>query len=667
MPTLEDDLLGLIGGNKEDNDDEMEEDDGDFDVDDDDDDDEDLDDDDEELDDSEEDGLESSKRGRRKKKTNKKRGGLADSEDDDESNLYSDDNEGVVDEGAVERFPLKKRGKLDSSSGVGRSQTTSSSAKKRNKGGDSDSESVEFNLSDYEDGFGDDLMGDEEDRQRLMAMNELDREMELFERQERRDELRRKKEIMLELKAQRDEKKERSRSTRTQKSGKAKYKGALEELVARRQKKGSSGKRRAAKATSQEEDEYDDYMDYEDESDDYLSDEDRKGRRRRRRKDWDPSLEDGELDGEYDIEASLEDIQAVAVKRELLVQWHKEPYFEDVMVGQFVRLAIGSTVAETGNKKSVYRLAKITEVVERPPGKYQTFANEPYFKSPYDIGGGATTSKWLKVRIGKSEASFPIIIVSNSPVEESEFNFYCEQLQEAGLKQPMKHECNTARASQEQGRDFRYTEEDVKRLIEQRRRSASYKTVNYAAEKQRLTGLLDWANQEEDESKVEEYTQALERLEEFHRKEKLKLSKGQSMMDINKRNAERNFELLAKAKAATEGRKALGDTDPFSRRATNPINYWSTKKQGKKESDEGKDLSALESGGKEEVEPEDNPEDYVDPTKFPGIEFDLKVDVSLLDLPRQNAALALSNSGNQVAVSGKTLSLADYMKRQGLV
>ena len=191
--------------------------------------------------------------------------------------------------------------------------------------------------------------------------------------------------------------------------------------------------------------------------------------------------------------------------------------------------------------------------------------------------------------------------------------------------------------------------------------------MNYAAEKQRLTGLLDWANQEEDESKVEEYTQALERLEEFHRKEKLKLSKGQSMMDINKRNAERNFELLAKAKAATEGRKALGDTDPFSRRATNPINYWSTKKQGKKESDEGKDLSALESGGKEEVEPEDNPEDYVDPTKFPGIEFDLKVDVSLLDLPRQNAALALSNSGNQVAVSGKTLSLADYMKRQGLV
>lgn len=42
-------------------------------------------------------------------------------------------------------------------------------------------------ISDYGDGYGSDLMGDEEDRAMLMAMNELDREMILAERSEARD------------------------------------------------------------------------------------------------------------------------------------------------------------------------------------------------------------------------------------------------------------------------------------------------------------------------------------------------------------------------------------------------------------------------------------------------------------------------------------------------
>lgn len=41
--------------------------------------------------------------------------------------------------------------------------------------------------TDYGDGYGSDLMGDEDDRAALMAMNELDREMILAERSEARD------------------------------------------------------------------------------------------------------------------------------------------------------------------------------------------------------------------------------------------------------------------------------------------------------------------------------------------------------------------------------------------------------------------------------------------------------------------------------------------------
>lgn len=38
-----------------------------------------------------------------------------------------------------------------------------------------------------DDGYGSDLMGDDEDRARLAAMTEMEREMELFERSEARD------------------------------------------------------------------------------------------------------------------------------------------------------------------------------------------------------------------------------------------------------------------------------------------------------------------------------------------------------------------------------------------------------------------------------------------------------------------------------------------------
>lgn len=43
--------------------------------------------------------------------------------------------------------------------------------------------------SDFDDGYGSDLMGDDDDRARLAEMTELDREMELAERSERRDEI----------------------------------------------------------------------------------------------------------------------------------------------------------------------------------------------------------------------------------------------------------------------------------------------------------------------------------------------------------------------------------------------------------------------------------------------------------------------------------------------
>jgi len=47
----------------------------------------------------------------------------------------------------------------------------------------------EYTESDFEDGYDDDLMGDEEDRAHLMSLTELERETIIFERHEAREKL----------------------------------------------------------------------------------------------------------------------------------------------------------------------------------------------------------------------------------------------------------------------------------------------------------------------------------------------------------------------------------------------------------------------------------------------------------------------------------------------
>ena len=56
--------------------------------------------------------------------------------------------------------------------------------------------------SDFDDGYDSDLMGDEADRARLAGMTELEREMELAERSERRDEMKERRQTARVLKQQ---------------------------------------------------------------------------------------------------------------------------------------------------------------------------------------------------------------------------------------------------------------------------------------------------------------------------------------------------------------------------------------------------------------------------------------------------------------------------------
>lgn len=90
----------------------------------------------------------------------------------------------------------------------------------------SSDESSDSSDSEFNDGYDENLMGDEEDQARLQALSEKERETEIFKRSERRDALRRRWEIEQKLRqakrAERAKDKTKPKVNKIKKEGKRK-------------------------------------------------------------------------------------------------------------------------------------------------------------------------------------------------------------------------------------------------------------------------------------------------------------------------------------------------------------------------------------------------------------------------------------------------------------
>lgn len=89
---------------------------------------------------------------------------------------------------------------------------------------DSDGSSSDGSSSEFNDGYDDNLMGDAEDRARLEALTEKERETEIFKRIERRDMMRTRWEIERKLRLAKRSEKEKDRKPKTKKKKKQKQK-----------------------------------------------------------------------------------------------------------------------------------------------------------------------------------------------------------------------------------------------------------------------------------------------------------------------------------------------------------------------------------------------------------------------------------------------------------
>uniref|UniRef100_A0A8C6L5U3 RTF1 homolog, Paf1/RNA polymerase II complex component n=1 Tax=Nothobranchius furzeri TaxID=105023 RepID=A0A8C6L5U3_NOTFU len=543
--------------------------------------------------------------------------------------------------GAEKKNATKKKANKASGSSDGGSSADSSAPE---EGEVSDSESNSSSTSSdsdssedevFRDGYGEDLMGDAEDRARLEQMTEKEREQELFNRIEKREVLKRRFEIKKKLKTakkkEKEEKKKKQeeeqekrkqsqvqdsqvsmshnkerRSIRAEKLDKKSQ--AMEELKAEREKK----KNKTAELLAKREplktsDVYSDDEEEEEEDDDKSS---VKSDRSSRSSSYDDD-EKEETPPKSQPVSLPEELNRIRLSRHKLEHWCHMPFFPKTVTGCFVRIGIGNS-----SSKPVYRVAEIVDVVETA--------------KVYQLGS-TRTNKGLQLRW----VSFQI-----------------------------------RTCAQSKALNYKFNDKDIEDIVKEKDRFRKA-PPNYAMKKTQLLKDKAMAEENGDGEKVKVIQDELNELEERAEALDRQRTKNISAISyINQRNRSWNIVESEKALVAEGQNSKNQQMDPFTRRQCKPTMV-SNARDPSVHAAILAHLNQKYGSGSDLTNPKekDVPKPTTDLSEdlFKVHDFDVKID---LQVPNAEAK-SLSVSSNALPVKDsaprRSLNLEDYKKRRGLI
>lgn len=479
----------------------------------------------------------------------------SDSKDED-----SDDNRGYGSgKSSGPSVPLKKRGK----------------ERDHDQGSQDDDEGEEGSGREGESGddsdIGSDLYKDEDDREQLAQLTELERELILSDRATKIDDKKLHERVRSRWKNDKKPQPKRestpplasSRGVRTsaRSADRAAHKAdALNELRAKRMKQqgqdaarngsGSRGyspvKRKAftsagLSSSSQSDSESDSHS------------EDGRSKRAGRMDD-----SDDEMSKPRSNVLTYEDVKGITIRRSRLAKWFMEPFFEELIVGCFVRVGIGMKSGQ-----NIYRLCVVRNVDASDPDKQYKLDNKMTYKFLNCVWGSeSSAARWQMARISDS-----------SPLEE-EFNQWKKEVERKGGRMPTKQEVVEKKEEIEKTNTFVYSAETVKQML-QEKKSAATRPLNIAAEKERLRRELDAAQYRNDEAEVQKIKARLQELEAVRQAQDTKNSKARRLTEMNRKNRVENFKMASELKPVNSNLKqGEAGYDPFSRRWTRSTNYY---------------------------------------------------------------------------------------------
>lgn len=436
--------------------------------------------------------------------------------------------------------------------------------------------------SSDESDVGDDLYKNEEDRRQLAQLTELEREMILSERADKRGDKKFTEKIRSKRENDRPSRSQREtpplpssrgvRSSARSADRAAAKDDALNELRAKRLKqqdpeahrklrdasRGSSGNRglspvkrkpfTASSLSSSSQSESESRSNSEDEGSTgdggMVDSEDERGT-------WGPNG------------PTFNDIKEITIRRSKLAKWFMEPFFEELIVGCFVRVGIGRS--KTG---PIYRLCMVRNVDATDPDRTYKLENK-------------TTYKYLNVVWGNesSAARWQMAMISDSPPLEEEFRQLIREVERSGGRMPSKQDVLEKKEALQKAKTFVYSAATVKQML-QEKKSSSSRPLNVAAEKDRLRRDLEIAQSKHDDAEVERIKKRLQQLE-ASRQSQEKDAKAVRLAEMNRKNRVENFKNASGLKPVNTGLKA-GEAgyDPFSRRWTRSRNYYNAKAPG---------------------------------------------------------------------------------------
>ena len=449
----------------------------------------------------------------------------------------------------------------------------------KNNAADDFEEEQDSESSAFEDGYDEELYGDDEDRRRLEALPELEREMILYDRGEEREKkweawkaahdakrASKKKNVLVQPRGERTG---RHRKERT----------ALDELVQekkRRNLKASRQEKTRTKAvpakkriqredfaTSEEEGAPDrSEEDQDSDAEQYLEEEDEDEERDPRFLAGGERGRRGEYDHLMETEINYSDAKKMQVTRMQLDKWMEDPIFDQILPHCLVRFPDSQ---RDGVK--YYAVGEAARIEVKEPRKEYAM---PESKK--------RTRKYLVLRSGNSEKMLSLAMVSNSPFTVQEFDSYLERLESKGAPIPTQAMRDLVISNIKKAENFRYSAEDIARMVEEKKK-AKRTPVNIAMEKEKLIAQRNYARQQGNEQEAQSFQERIGELEAMQDRLRKESRRDGGLASVNKRNAMTNFmkQLRGVGNSGMAGASATGNTvDLFSRRQTRPRTYGKT-------------------------------------------------------------------------------------------
>ncbi|KAG7256909.1 hypothetical protein CRUP_036155 [Coryphaenoides rupestris] len=354
--------------------------------------------------------------------------------------------------------------KLHKATASGSSNGDSSAESSAPEEGDSESDSSSED-DVFRDGYGDDLMGDDEDRARLEQMTEKEREQELFNRIEKREVLKRRFEIKKKLKTAKKKEKEEKKKKQEEEQEKRKLSQVQDTQVVMSHNKERRSKRdekldkkclalfqtltfdprccRAAELLAKRQplttkEVYSDDEEEEEEDDDKSS---VKSDRSSRSSSYDDEDEKEDTPPKSQPVSLPDELNRVRLSRHKLERWCHMPFFSKTVTGCFVRIGIGNS-----SSKPVYRVAEIVDVVETA--------------KVYQLGT-TRTNKGLQLRHGGDTRVFRLEFVSNQEFTDNEFMKWKEAMIVASMQVPTLDELTKKEQSIKEAMNYKFNDKDI--------------------------------------------------------------------------------------------------------------------------------------------------------------------------------------------------------------